>query len=168
MPNIRELRIQDIAAMYEWMTDFEVVSSFTIGRFPISRRGIEEFIEKSWMDNENIHFAIVDDADQYVGTVSLKNINLIDSNAEYAIVLRKNCWGKGYSKYATDLILEHAFRKMNLHKIFLQVLSCNTRAINFYEKYGFIREGVFNEHIFLNGKYYDLIWYSIINNGEGK
>lgn len=163
MPKLRELQIKDVDRMYEWMCDPEVTSSLVIGRFPNSKEKMQDFIKNSWIDRNNIHFAVVTDEDDYVGTVSLKNINYIDRNAEYAIAIRKDYWGKEFAKYATDEIITYGFKKLNLYKIYLNVISSNTRANKFYEKYGFLKDGVFKEHMYLNGELVDLNWYCILN-----
>ena len=163
MPKLRELQIKDANKMYEWMSDPEVVSSLAIGRYPNSKEEIHDFIRKSWTDKNNIHFAIVTDEDDYTGTVSLKNINYIDRNAEYAIAINKDYWGKEFSKFSTDEIISYGFKILNLHKIYLNVVCSNIRANKFYEKYGFEKEGTFTKHIFLNGEFVDLNWYCILN-----
>lgn len=163
MPKLRELQIKDVDRMYEWMSDPDVTNSLTIGRFLNSKDKIQDFIKNSWTDRNNIHFAIVTDEDDYVGTVSLKNINYIDRNAEYAIAIHKDFWGEGFANYATDRIISYGFKKLNLHKIYLNVISSNVRANKFYGKYGFIKEGTFKEHMYLNGEMVDLNWYCILN-----
>lgn len=163
MPGLRALQLEDVDKIYEWMTDADVTDQLAIGRYPSSKEQINEFIKNSWRDRDNIHFAIVTDDNDYVGTVSLKNINYVDRNAEYAIVIHKDYWGKNYSKLATDQIIAYGFKKMNLHKIYLNVISSNTRATRFYEKYGFEKEGTFKKHFFSNGKLVDLNWYCIFN-----
>lgn len=164
MPRLRELQLKDVEKMYEWMSDPEVIESLAIGRYPNSKEKIEDFIKNSWSDKNNVHFAIVTDNDEYVGTVSLKNINLIDRNAEYAIAIHKEFWGSDYAKFATDKIISYGFQKLNLNKIYLNVISKNVRANKFYEKYGFIFEGTFKDHMFINGEMIDLNWYCIFNN----
>jgi len=163
MPRLRELQLKDIEKMYEWMSDPEVTKSLAIGRYPNSKVKLEEFIKSSWTDKNNVHFAIVTDNDEYVGTVSLKNINYIDRNAEYAIAIHKDYWGKEFAKFATDMIISYGFKKLNLNKIYLNVISNNVRANKFYEKYGFMFEGTFKEHMFLNGQMIDLNWYCMFN-----
>ena len=145
------------------MCDSSVTNTLLIVRFPNSIESVQEFIQRSWIDKNNIHFAIVDDEDNYVGTVSLKNINFIDRNAEYAIVIHKEYWGKEFASFATSEIIKYGFKKLNLNKIYLNVQASNLRAVRFYEKYGFCKEGVFTKHIFLNGEYTDLCWYCIFN-----
>ena len=73
---------------------------------------------------EDMHFAIVDDKnDEYLGTISLKHIDYKNHNAEYAISTRKKVRGSGIAQKSTELILDYAFNNLDLHKVYLNVLS---------------------------------------------
>lgn len=161
MVTLRALRLEDVDMMYEFIEDNDIAENFMFTRFPNSKKGLSEFVTNSWGNQSDIHFAITNEEDEYVGTVSLKNINYIDRNAEYAIVLRKTFWGKNFAFEATKQIIDYGFQRINLHKIYLNVISSNTRANKFYEKFGFEKEGTFKEHFYVNGKYEDLNWYYI-------
>lgn len=163
MPKLRELQMKDASKMYEWISDSDVIGLLLISRHSNSIEKVYEFIRKSWTDRTNIHFAIVTDDDDYVGTVSLKNVNHIDRNAEYAIAIHKDYWGKEFAKFATDSIIEYGFGRLNLHKIYLKVSSSNVRANMFYEKYGFAKEGIFKQHMIINGEFVDLNWFCIFS-----
>lgn len=162
--NLRDLKISDIDYMREFVENDEISKNFVFTRYPYSKEKMISFIKSSWEDKKNVHYAITDENDNYIGTVSLKNINYIDKNAEYAIVIRKKYWGQKIALKATDKILFYGFNTLNLEKIYLNVLSNNVRAINFYEKYGFKKEGVFKNHIYYFGKYVDMIWYAFFKN----
>jgi len=162
MPKLRDLQIRDADKMYEWMSDPEVTRLLVIGRYPSSRERVLDFIQNSWRDKNSVHFAIATDEDEYAGTVSLKNISYIDRNAEYAIALHREYWGERFAEFATTEIIRHGFGCLNLVKIYLSVVSSNTRAKKFYEKYGFVKEGTFARHIYLNGELTDLDWYCIL------
>ncbi|KPI56318.1 hypothetical protein KW94_01370 [Clostridioides difficile] len=159
---IRRLDIRDIDLMLEWMKDDDINKNFKINFNDMDKNKIEEFVLNSYT-NGSIHMAIVDDSDEYLGTVSLKNIDYINKNAEYAIVLRKKAIGKSVAKVGTEEILKIAFGNLNLKKVYLNVYSHNERAIRFYEKMGFIYEGEFREHIFVNDVFMNIKWYSIFN-----
>ena len=143
---LRKLEERDVSAMLEWMHDETVANNFRFDFMSMTREKALDFIAKSFT-NENKHFAIVDEGDNYLGTISLKNISTTDNNAEYAIVLRREFWGKGYAQKATAAILDYAFNTLHLHKVYLNVLDENTRANNFYKKCGFSFEGTFKDHI---------------------
>lgn len=160
---LRKLKDKDCELMLEWMRDDDITSCFREPFEQYTKEKVLNFIKNSFNDN-NQHFAIVDLNDNYLGTISLKNISYINKNAEYAIVMRKQAQGKGLATEATNKILQYAFKDLKLHKIYLNVLEENKKAIRLYEKVGFIKEGISVDHIFKDGKYRNLSWYAIINN----
>lgn len=166
MVKLRELRLSDTDKMFEIVSDQDVANNFVFTRFPFSKNNLEEFIKDSWGNSKSVNWAIADEHDEYVGTISLKNINYIDRNAEYAIVIRKKYWGQSFAYEATKSIIEYGFNKLNLHKIYLNVLSSNQRANKFYQRFGFAEEAVFKQHMFINGQYENLHWYSLIKTKE--
>lgn len=159
---LRKLSEKDIPYMMEWMHDEEVNCAFRYPFAQSSEQMVQKFISSSF-DEKNKHFAIVDEKDEYLGTVSLKNISLENHSAEYAIVLRKKAQGKGYAKKATTDIIEYAFSELNLHKVYLNVFEKNEKAKKFYERCGFSYEGTFKDALFLNGQYESLAWFAMIN-----
>ena len=160
---LRKLNIIDAARMLEWMHDSDVTQYFRFDGKASTLQTVEKFIQDSRSDKSNLHYAVTADNDQYMGTVSLKNIDLENRHAEYAISLHMDAIGKGYARLATDNILKIAFDELQLNKVYLNVLSINERAIRFYEKYGFVFEGEFKEHIMHKGKLENLRWYRILS-----
>lgn len=149
--------------MIEWMHDEEILSLFQNDFSKMTEEDVRNFIMFSFT-KENQHFAIVDNEnDEYLGTISLKNINIKNRNAEFAICTRKKIRGCGVNNIAVKLLINYAFNNLKLHKIYLNVLSSNLRAKKFYEKMDFKYEGTFKNHIYIQGKYEDLEWYGIIN-----
>ena len=130
---LRDLKVSGIDYMWEFVEDEEISKNFIFTRYPYSKENIIDFIKNSWNNKDNIHYAISNEDNEYLGTISLKNVNYIDRNAEYAIIVRKEYWGTNISKLATLKILEYGFNTINLNKIYLNVLSTNIRAIKFYE-----------------------------------
>ena len=74
----------------------------------------------------------------------------------------KNAWGQGYGTEAINLLLDYAFGFLNFHRVALGVVSFNEKALHFYEKVGFKREGVQRDGYFYNHRYYDFIMMSIL------
>lgn len=160
--NLRKLLPKDADGMLSWMSDPTINKFFLIDENNINKKSIIEFIEKSQDVSSNLHLAITDSKDNYLGTISLKNINQKDRKAEYAISTCKEIHGTGISKSATIEILRIGFEELLLNKIYLNVLSNNERAVKFYEKCNFVFEGEFKEHYLVNGIYQDLKWYRIL------
>lgn len=148
--------------MLEWMKDPNVCCFFRFNTDKLSQIDVEKFITHSQDDKSTYHFAIVDDSDSYLGTVSLKNVDITSRNGEYAIVLRTAAQGMGAGIFATKWILNFAFHTLSLERVYLNVLSDNTRAINFYKKMGFYYEGEFLNHVSVRGERKSLKWYRIM------
>ncbi len=162
---LRRLEQKDAEGMLEWMHDPDIQKNF---RFSFERKTIKEvldFIHSSTIipkENGDVHFAIVNNQDEYMGTISLKKIDCYMSNAEYAICLRKVAQRNGIAEKATREILRIAFEEWDLHRIYLNVISDNYRAIKLYEKCGFVYEGEMRQHLYLGREYKSLKYYGIL------
>lgn len=167
MIHLRELREEDAPLMLEWMHNPETQKFFRKKMQDASLTDTIQFckaarIPQSLENGLSIHFAISDDNDEYLGTISLKKIDKQNRNAEYAISVRKTAQGRGVATEATKLLLEKAFHKYDLERVYLNVLANNTAAIHLYEKCGFKYEGEFRKHLLQGNEYVSLRWYGIL------
>lgn len=163
--SLRKLKEEDAEGMLEWMDDPEIQKNFRFSIEPKKKEDVLNFIreaESRPVDGKSIHLAIVDEKDEYQGTISLKNVDLAALNAEFAISLRRCAQGKGVATQAVGELLNLAFNEFGLERVYLNVLSENKRAIRLYEKCGFVYEGEFRRHLFLRGEYKSLKWYSVL------
>lgn len=148
--------------MLNWMKDKEINKNFRFNAEDQTIETVQKFIKLAQSDSHNKHFAIADENDEYQGTVSLKDIDLDNLKAEYAICLRKCAQGKGTAQFATKAILDYGFNEIGLNRIYLNVLSENIRANRFYQKFGFIFEGETKEDIIIRKEKKNLKWYRIL------
>lgn len=159
---LRKLSLKDQDDILEWMKDPDINCFFRFDSESINQDTVVHFIKESHSNQENMHYAIANDEDEYLGTISLKNIDYKNGNAEYAVSLRQKAIGQGIASKATDTLLYIAFFELKLHKVYLNVVDNNARAIHFYEKYGFNFEGEFVEHLNIRSEYRNLRWYGIL------
>lgn len=157
--NIRKLKEKDAERMLLWMHYDETKEIFEKDFSKYNIKTVLNFIN-SKSDN-CYHYACVDDDDNYLGTVSLKNVDTDNYNAELAISFIKEAQGTGAAMFAIREVLYIGFNQLSLNKIYLNVLSSNARAKAFYKKVGFTKEGCFKNHILKNNKYIDLEWYAV-------
>lgn len=162
---LRKLKKRDAEGMLEWMHDPEIQKNFQMDTLHKTYEDVVQFIQSASDKaayGKSMHYAITDEKDEYLGTISLKDIDMTARKAEYAIALRKKAHGKGVGMAATRELLRIAFEEIGLERVYLNVLSENERAIHLYEKCGFSYEGEFRKHLFLHGKYYNLKYYGIL------
>ena len=159
---LRNLLNKDVDNILEWMKDEDIVQFFRFETSEINENVVLNFISEAHSNKNSYHFAIVNEYDEYMGTVSLKNIDNYHKNAEYSISLRKKAMGKGYSYFAGNEMLKFAFEKLNLERVYLNVLSKNIKSIIYCEKLGFKYEGEFKNHLYLKGNFENLKWYALL------
>lgn len=134
---LRKLELRDAPLMLEWMHDESVVENLYADFRSKTIDDCNKFIVNSWDNLYELHMAVANADDIYMGTVSLKNI--VCESAEFGISMRTIAMGKGYSKYAMNEILKMGFEKKKLQIVYWCVSSNNKRAIRFYNKNGYRR-----------------------------
>lgn len=158
---LRRLELKDSELMLEWMQDSEVVKDLKTDFQSKTIEDCRSFIKYSWKcEKEDFHLAITDDNDVYQGTVSLKKINAVTADAEFAITIRQCAMGKGIAIGAMKEILKRGIEELNLKRIYWCVDSKNVRAVRFYEKNKFKR--IIDVPQYFLDRYSecsDLIWY---------
>lgn len=158
---LRDLELKDAPLMLEWMHDESIVSKLKGNFIEKTLADAESFILASINKEENIHFAIVSDEDEYMGTVSLKNVK--NGSAEFGIAVRKVAMGKGYSWYGMEEIIRLAFEQYELESVYWCVSRENRRAVRFYDKHNFHESMDISDEILRNyAGMNDLKWYSIL------
>ncbi|MDD6102233.1 MAG: GNAT family N-acetyltransferase [Clostridiales bacterium] len=132
---LRKLELKDAPLMLEWMHDESVVKDLQADFAAKTLEDCENFIKAAADTSVNMHLAITDDNDEYMGTVSLKHIN--GETAEFGITVRTAAMGKGYSRFAMEEIIKTGLDKLGLKSIFWCVNPENKRAVRFYDKNGY-------------------------------
>lgn len=165
---LREIKKSDLNKSYQhWFNDEQVCQFNSHHRFPNYRQDMEKYYRDVIQNRDNIVLAIVDRrTESHVGNISLQDIDLINRNAELAIIIgEKKFWGKGLGKEATILMVRHGFSVLNLHRIYCGTSEENMGMRKIAEQCGFKEEGVSCDAIYKNGRYHNIINYGFINKG---
>ncbi len=120
MIRLRCLQDRDAEGMLEWMHDPMIASCFRFDSMSYTKKDVLDFIHHANDNPLNKHYAMVDEGDEYLGAIGLKNIDLKNKKAEFTISLRRKTHGKGIAKAATDLALKEAFVTHKLEKNYLK------------------------------------------------
>ncbi len=108
-----------------------------------------------------VRFVVEVDGDA-VGTVSLFEIDDFARHAEVGIGLLPAARGQGFGTEAIMQIIEFAFVRRNLRRLYLQAIASNVGAIRAYEKAGFVVEGRQREHAWVRGGYEDIVLMGLL------
>ncbi|EHR38228.1 GNAT family N-acetyltransferase [Facklamia languida] len=162
---LRKVRSDDVDMYHKWRNDIDVMKTTSPFLNVYTYDETKDFFDNVILSSSGSEgYIIMDKAENIeVGIVSLTNIDYKNRNCEIIIDLgNKEFWGKGYGRIATELLLDFAFKEMNMHRVFLNVFSFNERAIGLYKKIGFREEGRSRESIFRNGEYHDVVQMGLL------
>ena len=91
---------------------------------------------------DRLDLAIIDRlSGRCVGEVVLNQLDAGNDSCHFRILIGPEGRDRGLGSDATRLILDHAFRTTDVHRIGLEVYSFNPRAQRVYERAGFQAEG---------------------------
>ena len=164
---LRSLEQTDLDRSLTWANDAEVTQYLTSLRYPVSRAD-----EERWLDDAprnglagGVRLAIDTKGGEHIGSINLHRAHPEDSKAGLGIMIGdKSHWSQGYGTDAIVTLLRFAFHEMNLHRVWLQVLEDNERAITCYRQCGFQEEVRLRQEVFRVGHYWDVLTMGILRN----
>jgi RimJ/RimL family protein N-acetyltransferase len=124
----------------------------------LTPEGFEKLIYNDSIAEKNI-FLVAEVEGKIVGFARLEGNKLsrFRHKAEFGVCILKEYWGHGIGKALLENILMWA-DNVGIEKISLTVVETNTKAIQLYERYGFVEEGLLiRDRIHKDGKYYNTV-----------
>ena len=158
---LRKLEEKDIPGMLEWMHDPDAYRWFRFNAEEMTPERVRNFIANSFTETAR-HYAITDETDEYLGTISIEDIDRENSRAMIAYSLRSCARGKGIIYTAIEKVFGIVFDELKLERFYVNVLADNIRSKRSLQKAGFVYEGCFRRHMKLRGEWHDLEWYAIL------
>jgi len=150
---LHPLEKEDLSFVYEMHVNPEVSNFWCQEPFTTMTK-----MEKAYLasqESDTLREFILMEKNQRLGFLGLYNINYRHRHAEFAIMIHPSHQGKGYAEKASRLLIEYSFNQLNLHKLYLDVVKHNEKAIHIYQKIGFETEGELKQQYFIDGQYYD-------------
>lgn len=143
-----------------WLNDLEVSQYTQIAKQSLTvdkERDILASISKEH------NYGIVDLAsDALIGSCGLMDVDSVNRTAEIGIAIGdKSFWNRGYGTEALSLLLDYAFRYLNLYSVMLRYYAFNERGAACYAKVGFRTIGRWRSAIRRNLEAYDEVLMDI-------
>jgi ribosomal-protein-alanine N-acetyltransferase len=164
---LRNVTQEDVNEIFFLRSDKRVLQF--LGREPAG--SVEEaslFIKKInelENNNEGINWGIkLKNEENLIGTICYWNITKQHYRAEMGYVLHPDHQGKGIMQEAMSEVLQYGSTVMKLHSVEARVDPENAASVKLLERSNFIREGLFKEDYFYNGRFLNTAVYSFIFN----
>ncbi|MDI3477373.1 MAG: diamine N-acetyltransferase [Thermoanaerobacterium sp.] len=114
------------------------------------------------INDNNSKYWIIKFDNAKIGLISLNNIDYKNKRCYWAYYIGDTSFrGKGIATILECNIYDYVFYILELNKLCCEVLSFNEKVISIHKKFGSEIEGVLKQHIFKNGKFYDVITMGI-------
>jgi RimJ/RimL family protein N-acetyltransferase len=154
----------NVAAYRRWYADPEVARLARYQDAPMREDEITRFFQIRALGPDSLTMAIHEQpTNRLIGTCAFSQLDGDNGSALFHITIgEKDTWSRGYGTEATQLMLDHAFGTLGLHRIALAVFEFNVRAIRAYEKSGFTIEGRARESIWRDGRWWDELAMSVL------
>lgn len=155
---VRDFTMGDLPALWDIFRDEEAMEHMA----PMTERGTEEFLCSFCVERTppGAFAAQLKDG----GLAGYLLFNQVDAPGIYELgwVFRRDCWGKGLAREASEALLEYAFTVLDAHKVIAQTED-NLRAAPLLERLGMVREGTFRRHsLGRDGNWKDIYWYGLL------
>ena len=162
---LRPIDESDLNENYrEWFNDEDVCHYNSHHRFPNYDENMRDYFERVIKSRTNLVLAICDkETDKHIGNIALENIDTLNRNAEFAILVGdRSHWKKGVGKQATTLILRHGFDQLNLYRVSCGAFEENIAIRHIAESLGFKEEGTSRSAIWKNGTFKNIIHFGVL------
>lgn len=152
---------EDIPFLLCWYNDFETrLKRGDIA--PTNYLDVEKMIDRK--EEDRIWFAIVRKSDnKIIGETGLLRMFPAWGTTDLTITIPDpTCQHKGYGTEAINLLMNYTFGHLNFNRIAIGVVGFNHKALDFYEKVGFKKEGIQEEGYYCNYQYSDFVMMRIL------
>lgn len=159
---LRPLSPADADGAYvQWLNDAEVCRWNSHHVRPYTREMALEYIA-SLSGGSDLVLAITVDG-THVGNVSLQKVSTLHRSADFATIIGdRSVWGTGVATTAGQLIVDHGFSALNLHRITSGTFADNVGARRLIEKLGMTHEGTRRAALFKHARYHDVFEYGLL------
>ncbi len=162
----RTPEVEDAPRLAGWINDPDIRKHLDQAAFPVSlvaeRNWVERLTERVAARTDMVLLVQRQSDSEPVGTCGLHGINWLARWVEFGLLLGRDHWGHGYGGEITERMLKYAFEELNLNALRLRVNVSHERAVKRYEKSGFQHEGVMRQAAYIDGRFEDVMWMSLL------
>ena len=158
---LRAVERTDVPRLWELRNDAEIEQISSGVPRPRSTAEMEAWFDKLVADRD-AHVFVIESDGRLVGQCNVREIDPVNRRAELGISLLAAEIGKGFGSDAVRVLLDYAFRHLNLHRVWLDTLATNERGLRAYKACGFTEEGRLRQHEWSDGRYEDLVLMGVL------
>jgi ribosomal-protein-serine acetyltransferase len=102
------------------------------------------------------------ESDRFLGVIGTKKIDWLNGKVEIGYWIGRAFQGRGIMTDACRAVVDYLFRELRLNRVEIQCAAGNSRSAAIPRRLGFTLEGTRREAERVNGKFYDLLLFSLL------
>ncbi len=153
---LREFRAADLDVLTALRNDVEVQRLLLARPRPNTTERVQEWVTRLGEDPQAALFVVAVDGTA-IGFVQITAIDPISAHCRLGIAISPEHHGRGHGREALELAAAYLRATFSVHKVVLEVIADNERAIGLYRSAGFREVGVLAEHFKHDGMWSDVV-----------
>ena len=163
---LRALEPEDLEFLYQ-IENNESFWEVSHTQTPFSKYVLKQYLENAHLDIyevKQLRLLIEETkSNNQIGMIDLFDFNPTHKRAGIGILIHPDFEKKGYATEALSLLINYSFSHLNLHQLFANITSDNTKSIALFNKFNFEKVGVKKDWILSERKFKDEILLQLIN-----
>jgi diamine N-acetyltransferase len=163
--NLRALEPEDLDFLYQ-IENNESFWQVSHTNTPFSKYILKQYLENAHLDifeAKQLRLLIEEKLTRkQIGMIDLFDFNPIHKRAGIGILIHPKFQKNGFASEALSNLISYCFSHLNLHQLYANISSDNTKSISLFTKHHFKEAGIKKDWNLLNGKFTDEVLFQLI------
>jgi diamine N-acetyltransferase len=162
---LRALELEDLDFLFQ-IENNESFWEVSHTQAPFSKYILKKYIENGHLDiyeAKQLRFLIEEKStNKRIGMIDLFDFNPQHQRAGIGILIHPKFQQKGFASEALSIIINYCFSHINLHQLYVNITTDNTKSISLFEKHHFTKVGIKKDWILSEGTFKNEILFQLI------
>ena len=163
--NLRALEPEDLEFLYT-IENNESFWEISHTQTPFSKYLLKQYLENAYLDifeAKQLRLLIEEKSTKrQIGLIDLFDFNPQHKRAGIGILIHPNFQKNGFAFEALSILIDYAFKYLNLHQLYANITATNSKSISLFTKHKFKKVGIKKDWILSEGKFKDEILFQLI------
>tara|TARA_B110000503_G_C7083269_1_gene386102 strand:- start:466 stop:990 length:525 start_codon:yes stop_codon:yes gene_type:complete len=162
---LRALEPEDLNFLYQ-IENNESFWEVSHTQTPFSKYILKQYLENAHLDiyeSKQLRLLIEEKSTKkQVGMIDLFDFNPQHKRAGIGILIHPDFENKGFASESLSLLINYSFSHLQLHQLYANITSDNSKSLALFKKYNFNEVGVKKDWILSEGKFKDEVLFQLI------
>ena len=163
--NLRALEPEDLDFLYQ-IENNEAFWEVSHTQTPFSKYILKQYLENAHLDifeAKQLRLLIEEKSTKkQIGMIDLFDFNPTHKRAGIGILIHPEFQQNGFASEALSLLINYCFSILDVHQLFANITSDNSKSISLFTKHNFNKVGIKKDWILSEGKFKDEVLFQLI------